>query len=87
MGNFKVVAKEIREQVIHRVKQEGASVAVAAADAGVSTKTVYNWLLRGVTKEPGILEINRLKRENQFLVALLGKLTMEKEYERLRGKK
>ena len=87
MGNFKVVAKEIREQVIRRIKQEGVSVGVAAADAGVSTKTVYNWLSRGVTKEPGILEINRLKRENRFLVSLVGKLTMEKEQEKIREKK
>lgn len=85
MGNFKVIAKEVREQIINRVKNDGVPTAQAARDAGISAKTVYNWLARGVEKTPGILENNRLKRENQFLMQLLGKLTLEKE--QLRGKK
>lgn len=84
MGNFKVIAKEVREQIINRIKTDGVSAATAAREAGISAKTVYNWLARGVAKEPGIWENNRLRRENQFLMQLIGKLTMEKEQ---RGKK
>lgn len=85
MGNFKVIAKDVREQIINRIKNEGIPTAQAARDAGVSAKTVYNWLSRGIAKEPGIMENNKLRRENQFLMQLIGKLTMEKE--QLRGKK
>jgi len=87
MGNYRVIAKEIKEQVVHRVKEEGISVSQAARDAGVSVQSVYDWLGKGTSGEPGILEINKLKRENQFLLELVGKLTKELELEKRRGKK
>ena len=87
MGNFKIIAKEVREQIINRIKNDGISASQAAHEAGVSPKTVYNWLTRGVVKEPNIMEINRLRRENQFLMMLIGKLTMEKEQVKKWGKK
>ncbi|MGH7203478.1 MAG: helix-turn-helix domain-containing protein [Candidatus Levyibacteriota bacterium] len=43
MGNFKVIAKEIKEQILQRIKEKGISVADAAAEHGISTKTIYNW--------------------------------------------
>ena len=79
MGNFKIIAKEVREQVINRIKNDGISAAQAARDAGISVKTVYNWLSRGVEKDGSMLELTKLKKENQFLLQLVGRLTMEKE--------
>lgn len=87
MGNYRAISKEVREQVLNRIKNDGISVAVAAHDAGISTKTVYTWLSTVVEKEPGIIENNKLKRENQFLMLLVGKLTIEKEQNKQRGKK
>lgn len=87
MGNFRAISKEVREQVLNRIKNDGISVAAAAYDAGISTKTIYTWLAKGAQKEPGIIEINRLKRENQFLMMLVGKLTTEKEQDKQRGGK
>ena len=87
MGNYRAISKEVREQVINRIKNDGISVLVAARDAGISTKTIYTWLAKGAQKEPGIIETNRLKRENQFLMVLVGKLTLEKEQDKQRGKK
>jgi transposase-like protein len=87
MGNYRVIAKEVKEHVVHRVKEEGISVSQAARDAGVSVQSVYDWLGKGTSGEPGILEINKLKRENQFLLELVGKLTKELELEKRRGKK
>ena len=78
MANFRVIAKDVREQIINRIKNDGVSASQAARDAGVSPKTVYGWLTKGVVKEPCIIEMNKLRRENQFLMMLLGKLTMEK---------
>lgn len=45
------VSKEIKDQILKRVKEEGISVIQAAEDHGVSTKTIYNWLTKGVTKQ------------------------------------
>lgn len=87
MGNFRVISKEIKEQILTRIKQDGVTASQAAKDAGISSNTVYGWMSRMVEKDPGIIEVNKLKRENQFLMLLLGKLTMEKEQEKQRGKK
>jgi transposase-like protein len=84
MGNFRVISKDIKDQIINRIKNEGIPAIQAARDAGISPNTVYGWISKQVNREPGIIEMNKLKRENQFLMTLLGKLTMEKE---LRGKK
>jgi transposase-like protein len=46
MGTFHVISKETKEQVLHRVENEGVSVAQAAKDAGISDGTIYSWLGR-----------------------------------------
>ncbi len=73
---FKAIPKEIRSQILSRIKNDGVSVADAAHDAGVSTKAVYNWLSKESAKsEVDILKFNRLKRENEGLYEIIGKLT------------
>jgi transposase len=77
---FKAIQKEIREQILSRIKNDGVTANQAANDAGVSPKTVYGWLAKESQKGiPGILEINRLKRENTGLYQIIGKLTSEIE--------
>lgn len=71
------IAKEIKEQILHRIKNEGVSGAQAAKDAGVSDKTVYGWLAKETSGNVSILELNRLKRENEGLCRIIGKLTLE----------
>ena len=75
---FKPIPKEIRDQVLARIKNDGINANRAANDAGISPKTVYGWL----TKEAGktnvnIIEFNRLKRQNEGLYQIIGKLTAE----------
>jgi transposase-like protein len=77
---FKPIPKEIREQILARIKTDGVNANKAATDAGVSPKTVYGWL----TKEAGktdcnIIEFNRLKKQNEGLYQIIGKLTAEIE--------
>jgi len=74
------IKREIKEQILSRIKNEGVNAHRAATDAGVSPKTVYGWLAKEVVKDsPGILEFNRLKRENEGLYQIIGKLTSEIE--------
>lgn len=71
------VSKEIKDQILKRIKEEGISAAQAAVDHGVSTKTIYNWLTKGVTKQVSWGEFNKLKKENQDLKTLIGEITIE----------
>ncbi len=75
MGTIKAIPKEIKEQVLKRIKEEGISVSDAAADAGISTKTIYNWMRNKGIQSTNILEISRLKRENRELLEIIGRLT------------
>lgn len=75
-SNYKV-SRETKEQILKRIKEEGVSVAQAAEDHGVSTKTIYNWLTRGVTKPVSWAEYNKLRKENQDLKTFIGELTVE----------
>ena len=75
MGNFKVIAKEVKEQILKRIKEDGVSVADAATEHGISTKTIYNWMRNKGVQSANILEISRLKRENKELLEIIGRLT------------
>jgi len=82
------VSREVKEQILKRIKEEGVPVTQAAQEHGLKSRTIYQWISRGVTASPSILEIAKLKRENQALKELLGELTLEmslvkkKEYDR-----
>lgn len=77
MGTFKFIPKEIKEQILKRIKEEGVTVATAANDAGISTKTIYNWMRSKALSNGSILEVSRLKRENKELLEIIGELTHE----------
>lgn len=77
MGAFKVIPKEIKDQVLARIKNDGIPVAQAANEHGVNPKTVYNWLRSTATTNPNILEISRLRRENKELKEIIGIITHE----------
>lgn len=78
MSGFRVIPKELKDQILSRIKNEGVSVLQASKDHGVSTKTIYTWLDKASSKNISFLEYARLKRENKLLLELVGKLTLEK---------
>jgi transposase-like protein len=73
MGTFKAIPKELKEQILKRIKEEGITVSQASLEHGISTKTIYNWMRN--KGSVNILEIARLKRENKELLEIIGKLT------------
>ena len=79
MGTFKFIPKETKEQILYRIKDEGITVSQAAAEHGISTKTIYNWMRSSTIVDHSVLEINRLKRENKELGELIGHLTLNLE--------
>lgn len=72
------INKEIKEKILAKVKN-GEKVPELATQYGVAPNTVYGWLSDRAASEPGTLELSRLKRENQDLYWLLGKVTAELE--------
>ena len=71
------ISKEIKDQILKRIKEDGVSVSQAASDHGVHVKTIYNWLGKGVRQQVSWLEHNKLKKENQELKELIGEITIE----------
>ena len=75
-GKYKV-SPEVKQQILKRIKEEGVSVTQAAEEHGLSTATIYGWIAKGVTAPPSIIELSRLKRENQTLHEIIGRLTVK----------
>lgn len=75
---FKPIAKDIKDQIIFRIKNNGEAVSKLALEYGVSVKTIYGWLRKQSEKHISVLEYARLKRENKLLLEIVGKLTLEK---------
>jgi transposase-like protein len=75
-GKYKI-APEVREQILKRLKDDGVSVSQLAEEHGISSQTIYGWLGKGITAPPSALEVSRLKRENQTLMEIIGRLTVK----------
>lgn len=71
------ISKEVKDQVLKRIKDEGVSVSNAAEEHGISTHTIYRWLTGGVSANPSWSEVAKLKKENKALLELLGEVTMK----------
>lgn len=79
---FKKVPVETKEEILTKVKN-GETVVSVSSQYGISPKTIYAWLRNQVKPDISILEVNRLKRENDELKRIIGIVTLELE----RGKK
>lgn len=57
------ISKEVREQIIRRIRDEGVPVTAAAEEHGVSTQAIYYWLTKGASGNPSWREVAKLKKE------------------------
>jgi len=71
------ISREVREQIIQRIKNDGVSVTAAAEEHGVSTQAIYYWLTKGTSGNPSWGEVAKLKKENRSLLELVGALTIK----------
>lgn len=76
MKNHKI-AREVKEQILNRIKNEGVSIAEAATDHGISDRTIYGWLKKQVDGYPVMSDVLKLKRENTALKELVGEITLK----------
>ena len=77
MPKHHVIKKEIKEQILERVKEGSQPITKIAEEHAVSPKTIYTWIEKKAKNSPSILELNRLRRENQSLKEILGELTFK----------
>lgn len=68
-----VIAKEVKLEILGKVKSE-ERVSELSKQYGVCDRTIYAWLKTGVTNQVSLLELNRLKKENQMLKEIVGVL-------------
>ncbi len=81
-----LISKDIREQVLARVKEGKEKVSTIAEQHGISDRTIYAWLSKGVDGgNRDWLENNRLRKENLQLKQMVGELMLEKK-RRLKSK-
>lgn len=76
MSGYKRISLEIKSEVMEKVKS-GMTVVEAARLYALSTKTIYYWLRAEASGNLSQLEMARLKKENEYLVALVGRLTVD----------
>lgn len=79
------IAKEIKDEIIIKIKHEGLSVTDAGERYGVSTKTIYGWLGTKATGTVSLLEHNKLRKENEQLKQIIGDLTIKMSMEAKKG--
>lgn len=79
------IAKEIKDEIINKLKHEGQSVAELATQYGISNRTIYSWLGTKATGTVSLLELNKLKKENDQLKQIIGDLTIKMSVEAKKG--
>lgn len=79
MAKGKPTDPKLKSEIVAKIRDEGLSVSAASAQYHVSAKSIYTWLREGVVdgNRNLILELNRLRKENEQLYKLLGRATAE----------
>lgn len=86
MGKAQRIRKEVREEILAKVRN-GMSVRDAAEQHGISTTAIYHWMsARAEGGKSELLELSRLKRENEALYQIVGRMTYLQNIQNL-GKK
>jgi hypothetical protein len=76
MAGYKRISLEIKNEILKKIK-EGQTAKDLASLYGISSKSIYNWLRDNLEGGVSPLEIGKLRKENEFLLGLVGRLTVE----------
>lgn len=68
---------EQKEEILKRIREKGERVPDLAKEYGCAPKIIYNMLRQGASQPNTLLELSRLKRENEALLAIIGKLVAD----------
>jgi len=82
---FKIIPKEIKNQILENIKENGKSVSQMSQEYWVATQTIYAWIKNDTEykntnswwySRSAVLEINKLKKEKQDLLNIIWSLTV-----------
>ena len=79
MAKGVITPQEKRDEIIAKIRDEGMTVTEAARQYNIGSKAIYSWMRDRIANSSTslILEVNRLKKENEQLYNLLGRATVE----------
>ena len=73
---YNKVSKDLRNQILERVKTSGKSIAEISQEHGIGKTTIYEWL-RESTGETPSRDLIKLEKENKELKEIIGELTVQ----------
>ena len=86
---FPALTAEQKQEIIKRIKEKGERVSELAKEYGVVPQTIYNLLSRQAHSTGALLELAKVKRQNEALLKIIGQLVadqrMGKKIRRGRG--
>lgn len=71
------IKKEIKEEILFRIKNEGLAVVKAADQYGINRRTIYGWLSTAGVTNPSSQKIREQQNEINKLYTIIGKLSTE----------
>jgi transposase-like protein len=74
---FPTLTPEQKQEIINRIKEKGEKVADLAKEYGVVPKIIYNLLARQAHSTGALLELAKVKRENEALLKIIGQLVAD----------
>ncbi len=74
---YPALTPEQKQELIKRIKEKGERVADLAKEYGVVPKTIYNLLARQAHSTGALLELAKVKRENEALLKIIGQLVAD----------
>ena len=66
-----------RSEIIRRVTDNGERVSDLAREYDICPKTIYNLLRNKANQHQAVLELAKVKRENEALINIIGSLVAE----------
>jgi transposase-like protein len=73
---YNKVSKDLRNQILERVRTSGKSIAEISQEHGIGKTTIYEWL-RESTGEAPLRDVIKLQKENKELKQIIGELTVQ----------
>ena len=70
------VSRDLKNQILERVKTSGKSIAEISTEHGIGKTTIYEWL-RESTGEAPVRDLVKLQKENRELKQIIGELTVQ----------
>ena len=70
------VPKDLKNQILERVKTSGKTIKEIASEHGISTVTIYAWLKDGAIGSSS-RDVLKLEKENKELKQIIGELTVQ----------